>query len=248
MELRLGYAPSANQLNVKILNLDNQQITDQRIDLENIKNSELNMLLYTESEQVDHYVKDENKYYPVMSSAQLNTDLAQFDELNFEDLLNLYESISQRWTLANNLSTIEQLPTLANYLKDLWAKDRNNFFEELWYLLKTNLSTYELNIIFHDVKNHEKEDAKPELTSASIRGSKNAQIFAGTEVEEKLLKEYDAEFTHYFKICEYDQSKNQLVICARVNISPILILAKLPELNQVQKSIVIGLFSGLQTN
>ena len=70
----------------------------------------------------------------------------------------------------------------------LLTNDRNAFFEELWFILKTNLATHELNIIFHDLKEptekQKEKGAKSQLCYSFVSGKKTPQIFDGKEKED----------------------------------------------------------------
>ena len=119
----------------------------------------------------------------------------------------------------------------------------------MWFFIKTNLATLELTIVFNDLKEPtekqvEKGD-KPKLCHSFVKGSKLPQIFDGTEAQDKLMSEYEREFTEAFNITEYNSELGQLVFCSSIEKSPILVMAELSSFNQVQKSVLISLFSGL---
>ena len=87
---------------------------------------------------------------------------------------------------------------------------------------------------------------KPVLCQSFVQGEKVPQIFEGTDAEEKLMKEYKNEFNEGFNITEYNSDSGQLVFCANIEKSPILVMAELSSLNQLQRSILAGYFNGLQ--
>tara|TARA_B100001971_G_scaffold215195_1_gene260238 strand:- start:62395 stop:63153 length:759 start_codon:yes stop_codon:yes gene_type:complete len=250
MDLNIGFIKSESQLNVLKLDTNTQEVVSNIIDTVEIGKSNLNLLLYTDENEVEGLKKimdEENKFYPVMNSTTLGLDHENFSSLQSDDIISLYSKVSARWLLNNNIQTIEQIYGLITYLRDLWTNDRSNFFEELWYLVKTNLGTTDLNIIFHDVteENPEKNE-KAQLKYSVCKGKKSPEIFDAKSAEENVMQEYKNEFQEEFQITEYNSEKGELVASIRVGLSPILIMAKTPQFNQLQQSILIALFSGLK--
>lgn len=251
MSALIGFVTSENQINIKKLNLSNQEIESKMVDTIELKDYSFNLLLTTDEEELDAIeasLKNELKFYPIVSSNQVGVSKELFNQMDFESLFNLYNKINARWVLNNNISTIEQSYATINYLKDLYINDRDNFFEELWFLLKSNLATTELTIVFHDLKTSadKEKNEKPQLAYSFISGSKIPNLQPATEKEEMLMKEYQNEFGDFFNITEYSPEKGFLVATAKINLSPILIMARLNSFNQLQQSILIAIFSGLQ--
>lgn len=249
MDLNIGFVKSESQFHMLKLDTDAQEVSSNILDTIQIKETDLNLLFYSEGQELDGLnstFNEENKFYPVFNADSLGIKLDEFENFQANDLLNLYSKATTRWILNNNIQTIEQLYSLVTYLKDLWQNDRNNFFEELWYILKTNLGTTELSLIFHDlIEGNEEKNEKAALKYSVCRGKKSPEIFDAKESENKIMEEYKNEFSEQFQVTEYNSNKGQFVATIRIGLSPILIMAKVPQLNQLQQSILIGLFTGL---
>lgn len=253
MLLKIAMVISENSTSLKEINLKSNEIISKRIDTLSIVDEELDLLLYDSSDElsgIQTTLEKEEKFYPIIPLQTIQIDKDTFEMIEIEDLKNLYSKVSTRWILNNNIKTIEQLYPTISYLKDLWIKDRNSFFEELWFILKTNLATNELNIIFHDLKEPTEKQAekgeKPKLCYSYVKGNKIPNLFEGKDQEAFLMKEYEAEFNQFFNITEYSKEKGQLIACAKIDLSPILFMARLQNFNQLQQSILISLFTGLQ--
>lgn len=250
MDLNIGFIKSESQLNVLKLDTTTQEIESNIVDTIDIAKSNLNLLFYKNDEDIEGLKKvidEENKFYPVLDSNSFGINYDDFSSFQSNDILELYSKVSTRWLLNNNIQTIEQIYGLITYLRDLWANDRSNFFEELWYLIKTNLGTTDLSLIFHDVteENPEKNE-KAQLKYSICKGKKSPEIFDAKESEEVVMNEYKNDFHEEFQITEYNSQKGQLVASIRIGLSPILIMAKVPQFNQLQQSVLIALFSGLK--
>lgn len=250
MHLNIGMITSENQMTIK--SISNDSISSKVLDLVGIKEENLNLLLTDESLNLESFQKtlnEENKYYPIVDIKNFSLDKESFSKLSATELADLYNKVSTRWTLSNNIKTIEQIYPTVSYLKNMWVQDRNSFFDELWFFLKTNLVTSDLNIIFHDLKEptekQQEKGEKPTLCFSYVQGTKIPNLFKGKDKEALLMQEYDKEFSDIFHITEYDSHKGQLVICAKIELSPILIMAKLKDFNQLQSSILVSLFTGL---
>jgi hypothetical protein len=253
MLLKIATVISENNVSLKEINLKDGSIISKRIDTIAFVDENLDLLLFDESDDLGNLpqtLEKELKFYPIAPLQTANIDKESFEKLEGTELLSIYEKVSARWILNNNIKTIEQLYPTISYLKDLWIKDRNTFFEELWFILKTNLASSELNIIFHDLKEPtekqlEKGD-KPKLCYSYVKGQKVPNLFEGKDQEALLMQEYQDEFSQFFNITEYSKEKKQFIACAKIDLSPVLIMARINNFNQLQQSILISLFTGLQ--
>ncbi len=253
MLLKIATIISENNASLKEFNTQAGEISSKRIDSHSIIDESLNLLLIDENDDISaisSLLEKEEKFYPIAPLQSVQMDKDAFEMLEADDLFSLYSKVSARWILNNNIKTIEQLYPTITYLKDLWIKDRNSFFEELWFILKTNLASNELNIIFHDLKEPTEKQVekgeKPKLCYSYVKGEKIPNLFEGKDQEAYLMKEYDSEFSQFFNITEYSKEKGEMIACAKIDLSPVLFMAKLSNFNQLQRSILISLFTGLQ--
>ncbi len=241
MEIRLGFLANENLLQIMTLDTESHELTREKADLAQLPKFELNMLVYNqELTHLDQKIGEQNKFLPVTTFDQLATQTSP-EELEYDGLLNLYHSVADRWVIRNNLNTIENMVAVTTYLKGLWAKDRHSFFEELWYLFKTNCKCSELNIIFHDLQ--ENQEA---LCYSQVKGTKLPNIQPGTSAEEALMKDYTNDFNQVFNITEYSAEKRQLVACAKIDLSPILFMARVDQFTALQEALIHGVLKGLQ--
>lgn len=251
MSITVGFINSESQINIKELDTDNQQVASKLVDTIELKDYPFNLLFTADEDDLtvlEKTLKEEEKYYPIVSANQLGLDKEMFQELSYEELIDTYAKVNARWILNNNIATIEQSFGLITYLKDLYINDRDNFFEELWFLLKTNLATNDLCIIFHDLKetSSKQKNDKPQLSYSFISGTKIPNIQPAADKENLLMQEYQNEFGDIFNVTEFNSARGHLVASAKIGLSPVLIMAKLNTFNQLQQSILIAIFSGLQ--
>ena len=254
MTIKIGFLKSSNQVALKTIDRANKTADSIIFDIVELRDQDLNLLLLDQNDDVSelqNLLDDESKYYPVVAGNSLGVEKDIFEDLNADELLDIYARVNARWILNNNIKTIEQVYSLITYLKDLWVNDRNSFFEELWFILKTNLATHELSLIFNDVKEpsdkQKEKGEKPKLCHSFVKGAKSPQIFDGTEKEDKIMADYEKDFNDVFSITEFDSNSGHLIATSKIDLSPILMMAKLNTFNQLQQSILIALFSGLQS-
>lgn len=253
MKVKIGFLKSSNQVAAKIINKSDMSMDSIVFDIVELKDHELNLLLLDKNDDVSelqNILDDESKYYPVVAGNSLGVEKDVFEYLNIEELLDIYSRVNARWILNNNIKTIEQIYSLISYLKDLWINDRNSFFEELWFILKTNLATHELSLIFNDLKEipeqQKQKGEKPKLCHSFVSGLRSPQIFDGTEKENQIMSDYENDFKDVFNITEFDSNTGNLIATSKIDLSPILLMARINTFNQLQQSILIALFSGLQ--
>lgn len=250
MGIKIGYLKSENQFLLTELDTNDQTLNRKTLDIVELKEAALSLLLIDEGlkdENFANLLEEEKKYYPIVEAQTVGVDLEAFESLQSTDFLNLYTKIQTRWVLNNNIQTIEQIYGTINYMRELWINDRGSFFEELWFMIKTNLGTSSLTIVFNDLKEAmNKEKDKPSLIHSMVTGEKLPNIFEGSEKETELMKSYASDFGNAFEVTEYDSSKGRLVATSQIGLSPILIMAELASFTQLQKSLMFSLFSGLQ--
>ncbi|MBF0297110.1 MAG: hypothetical protein HQK51_00185 [Oligoflexia bacterium] len=173
MNFKIGYLCSEKSLLINIINTNtaaiaannkNQNVKT-KISASEIKSENLNMLLFSsdlQSEDVAHILEEENKYYPVWPANSFNIkseddfdnftssyDFNNFNNFNKSDnsLLEVYS----KWIICNNIKLLDNFFIVLEHLRSLLESDRTSFFEELWQILKSNLGTTYMRIIYHDL-------------------------------------------------------------------------------------------------
>jgi hypothetical protein len=252
MSIKVGFVKSNSQVILKELDMTTKTVSSHLFDSVELKDKNLNFLLFNSTDDISNLqdtLTEEGKFYPITPADTLGINKENFEDLSYDDVIEVYTKVIARWILNNNIRTIESIYSTVTYLKDLWINDRNAFFEELWFILKTNLATHELTIIFNDLKQptekQKEKGAKPVLCHSFVKGQKTPQIFDGSDKETKIMKDYEKDFNDIFSVTEFDSTQGHLVATARIELSPLLIMAKLSTFNQLQQSILISIFSGL---
>jgi hypothetical protein len=201
---------------------------------------------------ISSLLEDQKRFFPIIPSTDLNLDSENFEFADITTLSPILDSAKKKWCLANNLDEVETLFDRINYFKDLWVKDRNTALEEIWFFLKRNLGASEISIIFNDLE--ELTDAqiekgqKPALVQSKLEGYKIPNFFKGTQKETELMKAYQEEITAAFEITEFSREKSELVATAKINLSPIIIMAKVDHISPLAMRLLKALFNGLQTS
>lgn len=253
MEINIGRIQSETAIAIKTLDTENKSVETSTCDFEKIKDQNLNVLFFENVESFENQaslLKSEESLYPIVELGSLQIESADFDGLDYQSLFEAYEKINTRWILSNNMQTVETLCTDVVKLKEQLFRDRNQFFESFWKVLKSNLATTDLNIIFHDLKEPtaaaKEKGEKPTLAYGCVKGQKTPAFSEGSDLEKSLMNDYKDEFKNPFSITEFDTERNQLVMTGHIDQSPILMMAKVSGLNQLQRSVLSGLMDGLQ--
>ena len=151
----------------------------------------------------------------------------------------------ENWILQNNISLLEEIFKVRNHLLGLWPNDRSGFFEELWFILKSNLGASNLVLYYNDIIKSKNENEKNKLIKVKVKGDRYPDLATCDEMDEHVLKSYEKDFGNIFDITDYNKEKGHLVICATVKKSPILIMANVYQLSSLQKALISSLFEGL---
>ena len=195
--MEIAYIKNHSSLVHFELNPKSEEVKKVNKDLTDLSETSYSLIIFQNDEDnlnnLSKIIEIESKFCPVVPDTSLNLNLETIESMSRSDISSLVAKISKSWVLKNNLDLIENNYKVTNHLKSLWLNDRNSFFEELWFLLKTNLFTSQLDIIFHDLKEpteaQKEKGAKPELMYAVVKGNKKQQIFEAKDQESKLMEE-----------------------------------------------------------
>ncbi|TNF28152.1 MAG: hypothetical protein EP319_09615 [Deltaproteobacteria bacterium] len=250
MNFSLGYIKNDNQFLLRQFGGEERD-RGKLMDLEELKDAELNGLIYSEN-----FLTEDNKptlfelirFFPLRKGEEFALSHDAFADLDDTNAQKIYSKMNEPWVLGNNLSLLEELFKVINHLKKLYPNERTAFFEELWFILKSNLGATDLTIVYNDIELAKKETEKNKLIRVKVEGSRNPNPVSGGEVEDKLMAHYENEFNQVFNVSEYDPHKGELVLTASINNSPVLVMAKINQLTRLQKALMNSLFEGLQNH
>lgn len=250
MTITIAILKSAGQVLLREWDSVKGSASNKIIDIDEIKNEFPLILLYPselETPELLSLLEEENKFYAVAQADRYQLTADSLSSMNLENAKKLLDSVFTPWIMQNNLQTLEQIFTVAHYLKDLWMKDRIQFIQEFWFILKSNLGTSNLRIIFHDLLMASKEGEKHKLVYSSAIGSRIPEVMEGGELEKRLMNNYEKSFDQVFEICEFDKTKGELVLTMKIDNGPLLVMANVHELGPLAHYLIRALVNGLQT-
>lgn len=241
MEFSLAFIKSSQQMLVK--NYINASSAEESIvDLEELDGLNLQGVFTSPSLEMDDLASNDLMIRPFKESEEI------FSKMDYEQAKNLLLKNQSSWLLNNNLMLLEKLIPITDHLKTLWINDRQAFIEELWNLIRLNLGTKSLKIVFNSIKKAENENEKDQLIKAMSEGERKPQTTDQQALGEALMKQYDYQLEGNFEIAKHDQANGQIIILATINQSPIIIMAELLQINPLQKALLTALLDGLQSH
>jgi hypothetical protein len=252
MKITLGFVKYVGQLVVQELDLITHEMTQKLIDITELPETHLQALIIG---QEDHFTElhsllvKEKSLYPILDAKDFKISLLEFENLNSVKCRELFEKIQHRWLVFQNMNAVEHLIPTYNHLSPLWMNDRITFFEELWHWLNLNLGTVQLSLYFNDIEQieeHEK-NARPKLTQSVLSGGKKAHFKQANTAESEIFNQFTSKHHSSFEVIEFDSLKGRFVAVTQVAQSPILMMAEMNNFNQLQRSLLNGLFASLTT-
>lgn len=250
MQFSLAYTKNAEQIIIQSFNHNENPSMGKIMNYDELKNQSIQGLIYDPSvvgEDFIHLAALELKYFPVRSSVDFQLSLENFEKLTTENAQTIFQKMNENWILQNNLSLIEDIFKTKNHLLSLFPNDRSGFFEELWFLLKSNFGAMSLTIFYNDLVKAKNENEKNKLIKVKLVGNRFPEPLSLDEIDEKIFKSYEKQFGQLFEISDYNKEKGEVVICATIKKSPVLMMAKIYQLTRIQKAILSSLFEGINS-
>lgn len=247
MDFTLLYTQNMQQAVMRTFK-QNENSPSKVIDLAEAKQFPIQGYIFAEDQKNEDFLtglENEIKFYPIRSNSESGLSLETFEKLSYEEARKIFDKMRENWILQNNISLIEEIFKVRNHLLGLWPNDRSGFFEELWFILKSNLGASNLRLIYNDMIKSKNENEKNKLIKVKVQGDRYPELVSCDEMDEQVLKNYEKDFGNIFEITDYNKAKGQLVICGTIKKSPILIMANIYQLTRLQKALLTSLFEGL---
>ena len=247
MDFKLLYTKNMQQGIVRTFK-HNENPSSKIIDLGEAKTLPLQGFIFSEELKNDDFLvglEGELKFYPIRSNSEFGLSPESFEQLSYTEAKVIFDKMRENWILQNNVSLIEEIFKVRNHLLSLWPNDRSGFFEELWFILKSNLGATNLKLIYNDMIKAKTENEKNKLIKVKVVGDRFPELASVDEADELVLKSYEKDFGNIFEITDYNKEKGQLVICGSIKKSPVLIMTNIYQLTRLQKAILSSLFEGL---
>ncbi len=211
-----------------------------------------------------------NKRIPVLAYPENWPDLTDISSQQAQELL---KRPLEQWALSHNLILLENLFATIDHMLVLWPNQRGDFFEQLWHILRTNLAAQELTLIYNDLAPKKEENkkraskkaleeeqpvaqeeqtieqqehARPKLMKVAVTGYNAPVSSPASQAHEALLQHCEAEFGPVFHLSEYSHSKHEMLATMMIKGSPVLLIAKVPQLQRLQLSLIKALIEGIQ--
>jgi hypothetical protein len=247
MEFTLLYTKNSQQAVLRTFNMDETPKT-KIIDLVEAQKYPIHGYIFDNEQKNEDFMnglEQEIKFYPIRANTEFNQSFVDFENFSYEEGRKIFDKMRENWILQNNISLLEEVFKVRNHLLGLWPNDRSGFFEELWFILKSNLGANNLVLMYNDMIKSKNENEKNKLVKVKVQGVRYPELVTCSEMDEHVLKSYEKDFGNIFDITDYNKEKGQLVICATIKKSPVLIMANIYQLTRLQKALLSSLFEGL---
>lgn len=249
MNLRLGFIKNENQFLLKEFKIGESSNKGKILDLDDLTRTPVQAVIYPEelnqSQSLLSVLVDVKKFAPIKSDRELNMNFDQFESMGHDQIQTVMTKTFEGWVLNNNLTLIERLFPTLEHMHRLLHADRTAFFEELWFLMRSNLGASNLTIIFNDLHKATKEHEKDKLVRVKVEGEILPQPVPGDAFADEVMKHYENSFHAGLEFVAFNQEKGELVATVTILKSPVLIMAKVPAISRLQKAAVAALFDGL---
>lgn len=244
--IRIALIKSSNQFElVKIEPHKNHG--GKNYDMAEIKEKHPQLILFASADhdsEIMGLLAEEYRFIPVRPMEDFSVTLENVGQIDYAHARNIVTKSRESWVIQNNLQLLENLFPTLEHLKQLMPNDRASFMEELWFILRNNLGSEDLVMIYNSLRKAENE--KNKLVQSRVAGDRYPETYDGEEFEKKVMEHYQGLFEEQFSIREYSEEKEQLVATISLKGSPLILMAKIGELSRLQQALIKSLFDGLQ--
>src|SRR5687768_5261566 len=125
MIISLGFVRSNSQVLIKELDWHQNSLQSRLIDVTDLPDQNLQALLIGENEHFSSLVnllEKERAFYPIIDAADENFGYSAFEDMPAQQFKDTYMRLLNRWTMTQNLNSIEHLYQITNHFRDLWKK------------------------------------------------------------------------------------------------------------------------------
>jgi hypothetical protein len=129
---QLAYLKSENKFLLRNLNTAGINTETMYLDILDLKETPTDMLLIDEgvdTAMIADILDQQKKFFPILKATDFDINADNFEYMDSTQLMPVVSKTQNKWCLANNLESIENLVPTANYLKNLWISDRNAALE-----------------------------------------------------------------------------------------------------------------------
>lgn len=246
MQFSIGYLKSQNQAYVKSFGINESKA--KIIDFSDLDSEPLKALVVPQelfNGQIMSELKDQTKYYPIVSSQDLGLNEDSFEALNDNEAKLVIDKTQYKWILENNLFLLEELFSVVSHLRSLIKENRVTFFEELWYILKTNLGAQDFKVIFNDINLRKEEGKKNDLVTLKIEGQKTPNPSEAQEEDTFILENFKKSLSDDFQIIDFDSEKGKFMAGLNIIHSPCLFIGNISQFTPIQRGLITSLFKGI---
>lgn len=233
MKFSIGFLKTANLIHLKEFDLRSHELNQKIIDISDVETENFQLIITDDFSNL----KSIEKTTTLLTPQSLNLTYEIFENQKVEAGINFYKPLLQKMLLKNNLNTVSEIFELTTHLKNYWSKDRYAFFHEVWYFAKKNFGAIETKIYFHDVIEKKDEHDKDKLIITCLDAKNKPDLRKPTSAEEALYKKYENTLTSNFEVIENFTDRGEIFISAQINKSPIMMMMKVLEFNQLQETL-----------
>jgi hypothetical protein len=196
--------------------------------------------------EISAWIEAHRAEIPVDIECIFKGQIEELKSMEYGKARQLLETLQSGWVVTNNIKQIRSTFSTSKELKNLWQNHRDKCAQLLWKIIRNNMATTSLTIIYHDLlpKGEKKRD-KLMLVSAS--GEKTPKIEPTDQWGTLLMENYAKSFDQHFFVTEYNRDRGEMVICASIDRSPVVVMLKSDQVTPLSKAVIETIFTGMQS-
>ena len=216
----------------------NAPATQQECALDQLSDKSFHAVIISQQDDqlpaISTWIEENRSRVPIDSGSIFTGPIDKLANMEYTQARELLSGLQGGWVVSNN---IEQIRTIF---------DTTDSLQKLWDIIHKNMATTALTIIYHDlVPKEEKKRDKLQLISAT--GEMRPTISQTDQWGTLLMENYSKSFEQHFFITEYNRERGEMVICASIDRSPVVIMLKSDQITPLSKAVIETVFTGMQS-
>ena len=161
--------------------------------------------------------------------------------MSFSEIMAKLKEHSGHVSLKEITKTIENITCLGEQFGNLYNTSRNEFFKDLWSIIRRCFLTQHLSIFYYNID----MNSNGKLILQKVSGQNSFSFALANDEEMTMFSTVKPHISPSPSVLSYDFEKGELTLCAQIHGTSFLVLGKVFQFTLLQRTLFISLINGI---